>query len=270
MDKSAIQSSAPKAQSLQYGPTSVLGAAAYNVHYTPPAALKGAISTEQGRGLRKLIDGYSQYGLSHSGIAPPPKALRRSGLRGKNRAPDKPTTDLLTYFGAVISAAVEKIVHDLLLAQEKPAGVEQLVERTPVRRLDVVQERLQLRMVMAVLNGTAWLSSTEVDSLGPDRGVRSNPHARANRLLSDGKVFAIERAGRKEYPRYAFDALGNPYPAIREVLQVFGNTPALRVASWFESTSAALDGRRPREVLDSDPAAVVRAAREHIEGPMHG
>lgn len=109
-----------------------------------------------------------------------------------------------------------------------------------------------------------------MDRLIPGSGTRINAHARANRLLSEGTVFAIEHGGKKRYPRYAFDPLGNPYPAVREVLQLFGKTSPLRVASWFESSSAALNGRRPREALEADPTAVVQAAREHIAGPVHG
>lgn len=146
----------------------------------------------------------------------------------------------------------------------------QIIERTPVRGLDAVQERLRQRAATAVLNNTEWMTSAEVDGLVPGAEKRSNAHARANRLLSDGKVFAIEHGGRKRYPRYAFDALGTPYPAVREILQIFGDTSAFRVASWFESTSAALDGRRPRELIDGDPDAVIRAAREHVAGVVHG
>jgi hypothetical protein len=171
---------------------------------------------------------------------------------------------------ASIESYIEKVGAPNLSRLDSAADVQQLLERTPIRRLDLVQERLQQRMVTAVLNGTPWLSSTEVGALGQGGVAPSNPHARASRLLNEGKVFAIERAGRKEFPRYAFDALGNPYPVVREVLQVFAGWSALRVASWFESAGAALDGKRPRELLELDPQAVVRAAKEHGEGPVHG
>jgi hypothetical protein len=43
-----------------------------------------------------------------------------------------------------------------------------------------------------------------------------------------------------------------------------------RIASWFESTNSMLRGKRPREVLASDPAVVVAAAKDHIVGAVHG
>lgn len=146
----------------------------------------------------------------------------------------------------------------------------EILEQTPIRLHDPVYERLLRRGASAVLNGTEWLTSAEVDALAPGASQRSNAHARANRMLAERRVFAIEHGGRKRYPRYAFDALGTPYPVVREVLLAFGDAAPLRVASWFESASVALDGRRPRELVDSDPAAVVRAAQEHVQGPVHG
>ncbi|MYN40341.1 DUF2384 domain-containing protein [Duganella sp. FT109W] len=163
-----------------------------------------------------------------------------------------------------VIALVQQIIPDV------DGTFDPVLEQTPIRLHDPVQERLRQRAATAVLNGTEWLTSAQVDALAPGADKRNNAHARANRLLGEGRVFAIEQGGRKHYPRYAFDALGTPHGAVREVLQAFGDAPPLRVASWFESTSAALDGRRPRELLDSDPVAVVRAAREHVAGPLHG
>lgn len=145
-----------------------------------------------------------------------------------------------------------------------------IFNQMPIRAHDPVQEQLRQRGAEAVLNGTEWLTSAEVDGLAPAAAKRSNAHARANRLLAEGRIFAIEHDGKKRYPRYAFDNLGNPQPILREVLRVFDGTPALRIASWFESTSAALDGQRPRSLMERQPRAVLQAARAHVEGPVHG
>jgi hypothetical protein len=57
---------------------------------------------------------------------------------------------------------------------------------------------------------------------------------------------------------------------VAQVMQVLTGYSPYRLASWFESTQGALGGRRPRELLDSDPAAVLAAARRHADGPLHG
>lgn len=222
---------------------------------------------------RKILEWAETMGGQGDFRISPVRSSKRTVNRGPESGPDLTPAGfapLLTSMDAILKSFQVAISELSLSAEERIVNVERLLEQTPIRRLDLVQERLQQRMVTAVLNGTAWLSSAEVGSLGQTGGAPSNPHARAHRLLSEGRVFAIERAGRKEYPRYAFDGLGNPYPALREVLRVFAGWPALRVASWFESASAALDGRRPREVLESDPDAVLRAAQQHMAGPVHG
>ena len=124
--------------------------------------------------------------------------------------------------------------------------------------------RLQQQMINAVLGGTHWLTVSEV------RDISCADNAPVHRWLQEGRVFAIERDGHKEFPRYAFDSGGIPLPVLQEVLKEFGDTPPIRVASWFESTSATLNGKRLRELLTSAPDSVVAAARLHIQGPVHG
>jgi len=153
-------------------------------------------------------------------------------------------------------------------ATARAASLQALVDAAPIRGLDEMRARLMQRTVDAVLGGTEWLTAAEVGALADPSAA--NRHAYASRLIKDGKVFAIERSGVKRYPRYAFDPLGNPLPALREVLRIFAGQSAFRVASWFESTSSTLGGRRPRELLEAEPVAVIFAAQAHTEGPMHG
>ncbi|WP_310462228.1 hypothetical protein [Sphaerotilus sp.] len=134
--------------------------------------------------------------------------------------------------------------------------------------LDPVAQRLKQRAADAILNGTAWLTSREV-------GVRAdpeaaNPHSLPSRWLSQGRVFAIEHRGQKVFPDYAFDLLGQPIAELREVLKILDGHSPLRIASWFESSSSRLAGRKPRELLATEPASVMEAARAHRAGPQHG
>ena len=117
--------------------------------------------------------------------------------------------------------------------------------------------RLRDRTEQAVLSGTIWVPVA-------DAGARSQ------QWLGERRVFALEVDGALAIPAYAFDAEGVPVPALRDVLAVFSDMPPSRVASWFESRSSALNGQRPRELLQSDPEAVVAAAQAHLQGPVHG
>ena len=167
---------------------------------------------------------------------------------------------------AQITAAVMPDQAALRSAPEDDAQA--LVDRTPIRRHDPVAQRLKQRAADAILNGTAWLTSREV-------GVRAdpeaaNPHSLPSRWLGQGRVFAIEHRAQKVFPDYAFDLLGQPIAELREVLKILEGHSPLRIASWFESSSARLAGRRPRELLATEPAAVLGAARAHMAGPQHG
>lgn len=148
------------------------------------------------------------------------------------------------------------------------ATAQALANTTGIRRPSPLAEKLRKRAVESVLQGTEWLTAKEV-------GARADPNAKnkyalATRLVSEKRIFAIEHAGQKHYPSYAFDPLGNPVPELRAVLDILDGYSAYRIASWFESTSSTLDGRRPREVLAERPLAVIAAARAQKEGPLHG
>ncbi|MGF6636520.1 hypothetical protein [Paraburkholderia sp. MM6662-R1] len=143
-----------------------------------------------------------------------------------------------------------------------------LVDASPVALLEPSRAEMEKQAVDAVLNNTKWLTAEIVGKRqNPDA---SNMHNAAHRWKKAGKIFSIERAGQTLYPLYAFDELGNPIPEVAEILKIFKGYRPFRIASWFESTNTMLHGKRPREVLGSDPAAVVEAAKDHVVGAVHG
>ncbi|MBC8736381.1 hypothetical protein F6X40_05955 [Paraburkholderia sp. UCT31] len=143
-----------------------------------------------------------------------------------------------------------------------------LVDASPVALPEPSRAEMEKQAVDAVLNNTKWLTTEMVGKRqNPDA---SNMHNAAHRWKKAGKIFSIERAGQTLYPLYAFDELGNPIPEVAEILKIFKGYRPFRIASWFESTNTMLHGKRPREVLGSDPAAVVEAAKDHVVGAAHG
>jgi hypothetical protein len=127
---------------------------------------------------------------------------------------------------------------------------------------------LEKRAIEQVLQGAEWSTAAEI---GARRAPgAANSHGTISRWRDAGAVFGIDHGGRKIYPAYVFDASLQPLPAVRKVLEVLKNCEPFRIAAWFESTNGFLGGRRPREVIGTDPDAVVAAAREHGVGPVHG
>jgi hypothetical protein len=84
----------------------------------------------------------------------------------------------------------------------------------------------------------------------------------ANRWRQEGQIFSVTYQGQTLYPAFQLDADGQPRPVIAEVIRTLGSTSAdWELAIWFISYTGWLGGRRPVDLLDSDPEAVAEAAR---------
>jgi len=140
--------------------------------------------------------------------------------------------------------------------------VELLVKDVPMRSLDKRLAALQAKALERVYSGTEWLTAEEVGMRG-GHGT-SNPAAAAHRWKDNGQVFALRRASRDMYPKYAFSDDFKPLPAMKDVLREFAGSSGVRIASWFESTSSFLNGKRPRELVALNPELVIRAAKDAI------
>jgi hypothetical protein len=95
-----------------------------------------------------------------------------------------------------------------------------------------------------------------------------NRAALANRWRSEGRVFAVPVGDELVYPLFQFSEEGRPLPVVAETLAALdrsGDLSAWQRALWFASANGWLAGRRPVELLERDPDAVVEAARREAE-----
>jgi len=83
----------------------------------------------------------------------------------------------------------------------------------------------------------------------------------AARWRRERRVFAVTHDGAGWYLGFQFDEAGRPVPVVAEVLRVLEGWSPWELARWFVGANPWLDRRRPAEVLDAEPEAVVRAAR---------
>ncbi len=173
-----------------------------------------------------------------------------------------------------------------------PAAVVRLVERNGAFQVDVSSSRhgavdmerliesmlpssvpnsaavLQARRNAAAREGLLQefgaLTSAEVADLAGSRA--SNKAALANRWKQEGRIFPVTHHGQTLFPAYQFDGEGQPRPVIAQVLSTLGKQSRdWELALWFLSASGWLGGKRPVDLLDSDPAAVAEAARREID-----
>ncbi|MCU5773701.1 hypothetical protein N5923_12955 [Erwiniaceae bacterium BAC15a-03b] len=98
-----------------------------------------------------------------------------------------------------------------------------------------------------------------------------NPSAVPNRWKHESKIFAVPSKGKDLYPDYALDAGGQPLPLVRRILEIFdGSKTPWSLAFWFGLPNSWLGSKKPKDLLASDPEAVLKAAAMDKEGPVHG
>ena len=145
--------------------------------------------------------------------------------------------------------------------------VELLVGEVALTRVDIKRARLEAKAVRAIRHSTEWLTSAEIADLaelGP-----ADPIGTVSRWKQQGRIYALRHRGRDYYPKYALGPDFRPLPVIKEILAVLSGYDPELLAGWFDSTSRFLRGRRPRELVATEPAKVLAAALSTIEVQEH-
>lgn len=137
-----------------------------------------------------------------------------------------------------------------------------------IRPLDERVARGFAKAKQAILEGTSWLTAAEVAQLSGG-SVAERPEKRVYAWRDRGKLFSLRLDdGTERFPLYAFDQGGQPHEALQAILVHLGPINAWRIAAWFNGGSRALGGRAPRELLESDPQAVLQAASHYRDYPV--
>jgi hypothetical protein len=175
------------------------------------------------------------------------------------------------YLGSVISGALADLVSrivlhsELLRAAKRESLVQLLTQDIPLRPVDMRIAKLQARALDNIYQGTPWLSAKQIGLWG--KHGKANPSAAAHRWKTNGQLFALRRDGRNMYPQYALRSDFTPHPVIKQILATLPHLGGVQLAGWFESTSAFLGGRRPRELVAQHPERVLLAAQD---AALHG
>jgi len=94
--------------------------------------------------------------------------------------------------------------------------------------------------------------------------------AQITQWVQAGQVFTLVLDGAARVPRYALAGL-HPHPGLAPVLHLLApRKSGLQLAAWFDSACGFLGGRRPRDLLATEPAQVRAAAQDERIGPVHG
>ncbi len=137
--------------------------------------------------------------------------------------------------------------------------------------LELVEERARrMRTIQAVFTDGDWLTAEQINAL------QATPPANKAHPASDwkrrGRIFSVTYNGKDYFESYQFDALYQPLPIVREILNAFGPTAdAWTLAAWFHFPSPWLVERddrgavnlAPKDALDRGED-VVRAAAQRL------
>ncbi|HYG61475.1 MAG TPA: phasin family protein [Thermoanaerobaculia bacterium] len=132
----------------------------------------------------------------------------------------------------------------------------------------VLQARRNAEARAALFAEFGGLTSADVAELAGSKA--RNKAALANRWKQEGRIFSVPYQGGTYFPGFQFDAQGRPRPVVAEVIAVLGPPVSTEweLALWFMGRHGSVGDRRPVDLLDSEPDAVIQAARYEAEGPV--
>lgn len=157
---------------------------------------------------------------------------------------------------------------------EFAALVDQLSPRTAVPGPAwLLQARRNAAARSELLQEVGALTASEVAELAGTKA--SNRRATASRWLTECQIFAVTHQGTRLFPAFQFDPeTHKPKSVVRQVLRELPDQlvrGGWQLALWWTTPTAWLDWRRPLDLMDEEPEAVVAAAvRERAEWSAAG
>lgn len=149
--------------------------------------------------------------------------------------------------------------------------IEALVPEVPPPHHKLVEARMVADARKAVLENGDWLTAAEVARAAGFSA--SNPSAQPNKWKKEGLIFAVRHRGVDYFPGYALDPSAGfrPVKVLARILEVFrGKKDDWGLAYWFASVNSFLGGKRPQDLLASEPERVIAAAEDEVIGVVHG
>lgn len=123
------------------------------------------------------------------------------------------------------------------------------------------QARRNAQARIALLEEFGALNPKQVHELAGSKA--QNQFALATRWRQEGRILGISYRNKTYFPGFQFDANGQPLPVIADVIALFGNqADGWQTALWFTLVNGWLEGKRPVDLLLTDPDAVIAVARQ--------
>lgn len=169
---------------------------------------------------------------------------------------------------------VTESMFDALTAKQSRQSIDALVDILTPRE---VASPLVMRQAQAiigarkgVLDSGDFLTAAQVAEAAGLSG--KNPSSQPHKWKTAGQIFALKHNNIDYYPGYGLDPVNfRPLGGMAPVLEVLKDyKDSWGLAYWFLSANGPLGGRRPKDVLATDPRSVLEAARREVEEIVHG
>jgi hypothetical protein len=170
-----------------------------------------------------------------------------------------------------VSVVLSDVTDDLLARADLLAGlVSGLAGPDPA----LIEERLQRQRTMqSIFNADDWLTAEVINALQPSPPPnKSHP---ASDWKRRGRIYSVNVTGKEYFAGYQFDAMGQPLPIIRDILDALGPiADSWKIAAWFHFPNGWIADTPPGEEVAHavapknalDRGAEVLAAARKIRG----
>lgn len=133
------------------------------------------------------------------------------------------------------------------------------------------EAEMEARAHRAVMENGDWLTVDEILQLS---GVSSRSNcAHPEQWKQQGDIFTINDHDIEYYPAFGLekDAGYRPYRVMSKIIDIFKeDKDGWGMACWFQSANSYLGGEKPQALIGSAPDLVIEAARDEVQGVMHG
>lgn len=138
-----------------------------------------------------------------------------------------------------------------------PAAQENVGLENPTAEEDDSFERETLEWRSSFMSSYPSVTSSDI---GRESSRARNIAATASRWLKDKKIFAVRFKGQQWFPKFQFQD-GFPTPAVSKVIRTFpDHATGWDLAYFFTNPNPYIDGRKPVELLRSNPDRVISLA----------
>lgn len=148
--------------------------------------------------------------------------------------------------------------------------IEAYAEMVPLDNTELLQAKMIRNARKTALESTSWVTAREIGELA--ELTSSNPSVQVSKWKRDHRIFSITRGNVALYPAYALDSAKGyrPVKGLRPILELFGDRKdGWGIAYWFSSVNSHLGGKRPQDLLASEPDRVLAAAQQEVAEVAH-